>query len=151
MSWRYKISEGRWYKLASNYDAWSAGQVGPLFKNYVFLWSLVTNKVYIYDIDIDSFSNLSIPSITQCKLFIIGSENIYAISNEEYLYENNGDLSDWKILGKLYVRGCSFEMKSSPIYYEEKVYYANWSGIFRFNLKKKKLKNVIYFNKLAEE
>ncbi|CAG9323216.1 unnamed protein product [Blepharisma stoltei] len=64
------------------------------------------------------------------------------VNFSSYLYESDGNLIKWEIVGNCRNQCKNYPMNISSIIYREKYYFLNCVGIFAFNLKKNKIKMI---------
>ncbi|CAG9323212.1 unnamed protein product [Blepharisma stoltei] len=144
ISAKYNISQNRWsshLKLPINLGAYSTC---CLFNEYIILVSQGSDKAIYYDINIDSYSEISSLKLTNlvAKAVITGDKKVFIFEFSTYIYESD-NLCTWKKIGGCTILASRAPIISYAIKWKKKIYFVNFSAIYSFDLEKKKLEKIM--------
>ncbi|CAG9323205.1 unnamed protein product [Blepharisma stoltei] len=145
ISAKFNLAKNRWTTLINMPINLANYTFGAIFKNNILLGSMSSDKILSYDLEIDSYSQISTPalSISTSKALFVENENVYLIEFSQHIFRSRDNLATWDNIGTSSILASNAPIISTPITYNHKVYFVNYYGIYSFDLKKKKIDNVI--------
>ncbi|CAG9323208.1 unnamed protein product [Blepharisma stoltei] len=145
ISAKINLAKNRWTPLINIPLKLGRYTFGVIFKNNILLGSMNSNKILYYDIKIDSYGQISTPRLSNStsKTLFVENEDVYLIEFSQHIFRSRDNFAAWDNIGTSSILAGNAPLISTPITYNHKFYFVNYYGIYSFDLKKKKIDNVI--------